>query len=68
MKTFETILDETPAEHVARIVLNRPETRNAQGRQQSPQRAERRHRLGLALRRDRLECLVLGLTGARSVA
>jgi len=30
MKAFETILYETPAEHVARIVLNRPETRNAQ--------------------------------------
>src|SRR6185436_2153041 len=30
MKTFETILYETPAEHVARIVFNRPETRNAQ--------------------------------------
>jgi enoyl-CoA hydratase len=30
MKTFETILYETPAEHIARIVLNRPETRNAQ--------------------------------------
>ena len=30
MKTFDTILYETPAEHVARIVLNRPETRNAQ--------------------------------------
>jgi enoyl-CoA hydratase/carnithine racemase len=30
MKTFETILYETPAEHVARVVLNRPETRNAQ--------------------------------------
>ena len=30
MKDFETILYETPAEHIARIVLNRPETRNAQ--------------------------------------
>ena len=30
MKTFDTILYETPAEHVARIVLNPPETRNAQ--------------------------------------
>jgi enoyl-CoA hydratase len=30
MKAFDTILYETPAEHVARIVLNRPETRNAQ--------------------------------------
>jgi enoyl-CoA hydratase len=30
MKTFDTILYEAPAEHVARIVLNRPETRNAQ--------------------------------------
>ena len=30
MKTFDTILYETPADHVARIVLNRPETRNAQ--------------------------------------
>jgi enoyl-CoA hydratase len=30
MKEFETILYETPAEHVARIVLNRPETRNSQ--------------------------------------
>ena len=28
MKTFDTILYEAPAEHVARIVLNRPETRN----------------------------------------
>lgn len=30
MKEFETILYENPAEHVARIVLNRPETRNSQ--------------------------------------
>jgi enoyl-CoA hydratase len=30
MRTFDTILYEAPAEHVARIVLNRPETRNAQ--------------------------------------
>ena len=30
MKSFTTILYETPAPHVARIVLNRPETRNAQ--------------------------------------
>lgn len=28
--TFQTLLYETPAPHVARIVLNRPETRNAQ--------------------------------------
>ena len=28
--TFETLLYETPASHVVRIVLNRPETRNAQ--------------------------------------
>ena len=30
MKNFENIAYETPAEHVARIVLNRPETRNSQ--------------------------------------
>jgi len=30
MKDFQTILYETPAQHIARIVLNRPETRNAQ--------------------------------------
>ncbi len=30
MSDFESILYETPAEHVARIVLNRPDTRNAQ--------------------------------------
>lgn len=30
MQEFQTILYETPAEHVARIVLNRPETRNSQ--------------------------------------
>ena len=30
MKEFQTILYETPAQHVARIVLNRPETRNSQ--------------------------------------
>jgi len=30
MKEFQTILYETPTEHVARIVLNRPETRNSQ--------------------------------------
>ncbi|HEX5732985.1 MAG TPA: enoyl-CoA hydratase [Blastocatellia bacterium] len=30
MTNFETILYETPAEHIARIVLNRPETRNSQ--------------------------------------
>src|SRR5215471_16392723 len=30
MKEFETILYENPAEHVARIVLNKPETRNSQ--------------------------------------
>jgi enoyl-CoA hydratase len=30
MPKFETLLYETPAPHVARIVLNRPDTRNAQ--------------------------------------
>ena len=30
MRDFETILYQTPGEHVARIVLNRPETRNSQ--------------------------------------
>jgi len=30
MKTFDHILYETPADHVARIVLNRPQTRNSQ--------------------------------------
>jgi enoyl-CoA hydratase len=30
MKEFESILYENPVEHVARIVLNRPETRNSQ--------------------------------------
>ncbi len=30
MSDFESVVYETPAEHVARIVLNRPETRNAQ--------------------------------------
>jgi enoyl-CoA hydratase len=30
MKDFQTILYETPAQHIARIVLNRPDTRNAQ--------------------------------------
>lgn len=30
MKDFETVLYENPANHIARIVLNRPETRNAQ--------------------------------------
>ena len=30
MSDFESILYETPGEHVARIVLNRPDTRNAQ--------------------------------------
>jgi enoyl-CoA hydratase len=30
MRDFQTILYETPAQHVARVVLNRPETRNAQ--------------------------------------
>jgi enoyl-CoA hydratase len=30
MKEFQTILYEIPTEHVARIVLNRPETRNSQ--------------------------------------
>lgn len=30
MKSFATLVYETPAPHVARIVLNRPETRNAQ--------------------------------------
>jgi enoyl-CoA hydratase len=33
MKEFETILYENPAEHVARIVLNKPETRNSQDTQ-----------------------------------
>ena len=30
MSDFESVVYETPAEHIARIVLNRPETRNAQ--------------------------------------
>ena len=30
MSDFESIMYETPAEHIARIVLNRPENRNAQ--------------------------------------
>lgn len=33
MREFETVAYETPAEHVARIVLNRPETRNSQNTQ-----------------------------------
>lgn len=30
MREFETVLYENPADHIARIVLNRPDTRNAQ--------------------------------------
>jgi len=30
MGEFETLIHPTPAEHIARIVLNRPDTRNAQ--------------------------------------
>lgn len=60
MKDFETILYETPAEHVARIVLNRPETRNAQD---TKMLYELNDAFDIAARDDNIKVIILAANG-----
>jgi enoyl-CoA hydratase len=60
MKDFETILYETRAEHIARIVLNRPETRNAQD---TKMLYELNDAFDLAARDDNIKVIILAANG-----
>jgi enoyl-CoA hydratase len=60
MKNFETILYETPAQHVARIVLNRPETRNAQD---TKLLYELNDAFNMAARDDNIKVIILAANG-----
>jgi enoyl-CoA hydratase/carnithine racemase len=60
MKTFDTILYETPAPHVARIVLNRPETRNAQDTRML---YELNDAFDVAARDDEIKVIILAANG-----
>jgi enoyl-CoA hydratase len=60
MKSFATILYETPAPHVARIVLNRPETRNAQDTRML---YELNDAFDTAAQDDGIKVIVLGANG-----
>ena len=60
MTTFETILYETPVEHVARIVLNRPETRNAQDTRML---YELNDAYDIAARDDNVKVIILAANG-----
>ena len=60
MKEFETILYETPAQHVARIVLNRPETRNAQD---TKLLYELNDAFNVAARDDNIKVIILAANG-----
>jgi enoyl-CoA hydratase len=60
MKNFETILYETPAQHVARIVLNRPETRNAQD---TKLLYELNDAFNVAARDDNIKVIILAANG-----
>lgn len=60
MKEFETILYETPAQHVARIVLNRPETRNSQD---TKLLYELNDAFNVAARDDTIKVIILAANG-----
>jgi len=60
MKEFETVAYETPAEHVARIVLNRPETRNSQNTQML---YELNDAFDLAAQDDNVKVIILAANG-----
>jgi enoyl-CoA hydratase len=60
MPTFETVLYETPAPHVARIVLNRPEARNAQDTRLL---YELNSAFDAAARDDRIKVIILAARG-----
>ena len=60
MKEFETVAYETPAEHVARIVLNRPETRNSQNTQML---YELNDAFDVAARDDNVKVIILAANG-----
>jgi len=60
MKEFETILYETPVQHVARIVLNRPETRNSQD---TKLLYELNDAFNVAARDDNIKVIILAANG-----
>ena len=60
MREFATILYETPAESVARIVLNRPETRNSQDTRML---YELNDAYDLAARDDNIKVIILAANG-----
>jgi enoyl-CoA hydratase/carnithine racemase len=60
MRAFETIVDERPAPHVARIVLNRPEARNAQDTRML---YELNDAFAAAARDDEVKVIVLAANG-----
>ncbi len=60
MKEFETILYETPAQQVARIVLNRPETRNSQD---TKLLYELNDAFNVAARDDNIKVIILAANG-----
>lgn len=60
MKEFATVAYETPAEHVARIVLNRPETRNSQNTQML---YELNDAFDLAAQDDNVKVIILAANG-----
>jgi enoyl-CoA hydratase len=60
MKAFETIVYERPAPHVARIVLNRPEARNAQDTRML---YELNDAFDAAARDDEVKVILLAATG-----
>jgi enoyl-CoA hydratase len=60
MKEFATVLYETPAQHVARIVLNRPETRNSQDTRML---YELNEAFDLAARDDSVKVIILAANG-----
>lgn len=60
MKSFDYILYETPAEHVARIVLNRTETRNAQD---TKLLYELNDAFDVAARDDNIKVIILAANG-----
>jgi enoyl-CoA hydratase len=60
MKPFETILYETPSENIARIVLNRPETRNSQD---TKMLYELNDAFDIAAKDDNIKVIILAANG-----
>src|SRR5215510_15284920 len=60
MREFETILYENPAEHIARIVLNKPETRNSQNTQML---YELNDAFDIAAQDDNVKVIILAANG-----